>query len=286
MRCGLNHHFVLFIHIQGLAQFCSSVDSGAGKGSTSRWKLSCLKLAGNDITDKGIKSLLLFLQQKHRCFASLNLLDLSDNHISQECFSALKDCAPSQLNLITTQREKEIAQASMGEYNDAEDDIQHLPDARGDLGSSFRTGKDLADDIIIRMDTQIESKVEHAVSACIYDIESRLARQEHVISALQEKLKTTQSYRQLHASVQGLRIRLEQMEMVVFQNIPGSESAHFSRSKLEGTRRLVEVERFLGETSNRLRAVEKQLLLDNENQLKLQLVIERLMEGKSQLLGN
>ena len=174
----------------------------------------------------------------------------------------------------------------MGEYNDAEDDIQHLPDARGDLGSSFRTRKDLADDIIIRMDTQIESKVEHAVSACIYDIESRLARQEHVISALQEKLKTTQSYRQLHASVQGLRIRLEQMEMVVFQNIPGSESAHFSRSKLEGTRRLVEVERFLGETSNRLRAVEKQLLLDNENQLKLQLVIERLMEGKSQLLGN
>jgi hypothetical protein len=130
-----------------------------------------------------------------------------------------------------------------------------------------------------RVEAALESKIERAVSNRTVQLECQITKHEQLIASLQHKLDASPSPKQLNAVVQSLRIRLEQMEMVVFQTLPGSASKAASNSKMIDDVRSSDMARLLGETSDRVRALEQHMLAESEAQLKLQLVIEKLLDA-------
>ena len=133
------------------------------------------------------------------------------------------------------------------------------------------------DSIWTRVEAALESKIERAVSDRTDQLERQITQQEQLIVGLQQKLDASPSPKQLNAIVQSLRIRLEQMEMVVFQTLPGSTSKTVTNSKLGDNVQSSDMAKLLGETSDRVRALERHMLAESEAQLKLQLVIEKLL---------
>ena len=206
--------------------------------------------------------------------ASLERLDVSGNPLSEEYLSALPEIILPELELITMARK--------GEGHSVRERCptprkSELTTSILDEGGADSHSMNNFDSIWTRVEAALESKIERAVSDRTDQLERQITQQEQLIVGLQQKLDASPSPKQLNAIVQSLRIRLEQMEMVVFQTLPGSTSKTVTNSKLGDNVQSSDMAKLLGETSDRVRALERHMLAESEAQLKLQLVIEKLL---------
>ena len=199
------------------------------------------------------------MNRRDGVLTSLETLDISNTCITDEWSSALKD-ASSNIEIVI---EKGSEISSSMKTTDANTTTKNLFDTSH--SSLFHN------DNRQHSAVELEKLIKRAISDRTVELEERLERQEQVINSLKQNLESSITSRELNATVQSLRVRLEQMEMVVFQSAPGSFHVGSPVPKAE-------IEKLLNDTSDRVLALEKHVLEESSQQLKL---LETLVQRES-----